>query len=73
MSVAATWVAMGYLPISARHGNCGNCCKASTATDGIRCTLGRFYVNRTGGCRSFTPTITIHAAASMAPVDGARP
>lgn len=61
MSVAATWVAMGYLPISARHGSCVSCSKAEAAPAGLRCTEGHFYVNRMGGCRSFVPAAPVKA------------
>jgi hypothetical protein len=70
VSVAATWIAMGYLPISARHGSCMNCRNASASPEGLRCTLGHFYVNRMGGCRSFADKILIGdaAPAQAAPV-----
>jgi hypothetical protein len=70
VSVAATWIAMGYLPISARHGSCVNCCKCESSPAGLRCTLGGFYVNRMGGCRLFVPTVRVDLT-STAPLDSA--
>jgi hypothetical protein len=67
VSVAATWIAMGYLPISARHGSCMNCCKASASPEGLRCTLGHFYVNRMGGCRSFERALQIADVSAPQP------
>lgn len=63
MSVAATWIAVGYLPIARSSRFCSECAKVEAAPAGLRCTEGRFYVNRTGGCRLFA-----QAAAPAAPV-----
>jgi hypothetical protein len=64
MSVAATWIAMGYLPIARLDRFCVGCVKCEASPQGLRCTQGHFYVNRTGGCRSHVPVIAIHGAAT---------
>lgn len=62
MSVAATWVAMGYLPIARPQRFCTECAKAENSPAGLRCTQGRFYVHRTGGCKSFVPAASAASA-----------
>ena len=71
MSVAATWVAMGYLPIARPERFCTECAKSEAAPDGLRCTQGHFYVNRTGGCKSFV--LRMGATAARAAAGGAWP
>jgi hypothetical protein len=62
MSVAATWIAMGYLPLARANRFCVECCKCEDSPAGLRCTLGGFYVNRTGGCKLFVPRLDVAVA-----------
>jgi hypothetical protein len=67
MSVAVTWIAMGYLPIARANRFCVECCKCEDSPAGLRCTLGGFYVNRTGGCKLFMPRLDVVAPHGAQP------
>jgi NADH pyrophosphatase NudC (nudix superfamily) len=64
MSVAATWIAMGYLPVARANRFCGECGKSEDgAAEGLRCTQGHFIAQRTGGCKLFAARADVVAAS----------
>lgn len=53
MSIASTQLSMGYVAFTEGAARCGTCDHREPVGQGggLRCTLGGFYVVRTGTCR----------------------